>query len=229
MSKGAVTIAVGVPLAFYAPATLLGNVFVGGASAGGLAGTYEWIDTGQVSAGTVVTGTAAGALFGGLLYGTGVVATKLLAPKVGGTDSVLVYRGTNSAGPFSPIVEGGGLQAHENAGGHLLSKHVGQTEQQLMDRLVAQVNISGSSSFYNRAIAESAVSQALDVNQVALTNWLSGSTPRLRIDHIFPDNVGISVIRGATSATNVNAARIILVRDPSMPTGYKILTGFPTP
>ncbi|WP_225428125.1 putative Ig domain-containing protein [Dyella tabacisoli] len=131
--------------------------------------------------------------------------------------------------PFSPIVDGGGLQAHEDAGGHLLLKHVGQSEQDLLDRLAAEPNISGSSSFYDRAAAESAVSQTIDANQQAVTNWLSnGSSGRLRLDYSLSDPVGISVSRGATSAVDVNSARVILVRDSSMPTGYKILTGFPT-
>jgi len=51
---------------------------------------------------------------------------------------------------------------------------------------------------------------------------------RLRIDYTLPDTVGISVSRGDTSAVDVNSSKIILVRDPSMPTGYKILTGYPT-
>lgn len=130
--------------------------------------------------------------------------------------------------PFSRIVPGGGLQTHEAAGGHLILKHVGQTEQSLMTRLANDPKISGSSSYYDRAIAESAVSQALDANQSAISNWLNGSAGRLRIDYTLPDPVGISVSRGATNAIDVSSNRIILVRDPSMPTGYKILTGFPT-
>lgn len=61
-------------------------------------------------------------------------------------------------------MDGGGLAAHEAAGGHLLLKHVGQSESQLMARLAAEPRITGSSSFYDRAVAESAVSDALDAN-----------------------------------------------------------------
>lgn len=140
--------------------------------------------------------------------------------------------GANSAAavqpPFSKIVPGGGLQTHEAAGGHLILKHVGQTEQSLTTRLANEPRISGSSSYYDRGIAENAVSQALDANQTAISTWLNGSAGRLRIDHTLPNPVGISVSRGATSAIDVNSTRTILVRDPSMPTGYKILTGFPT-
>lgn len=110
----------------------------------------------------------------------------------------------------------------------MILKHVGQTEQSLMTRLANEPKISGSSSYYDRAMAENAVSQALDANQSAISTCLKGSAGRLRIDYTLPNPVGISVSRGATSAIDVNSTRTILVRDPSMPTGYKILTGFPT-
>jgi hypothetical protein len=85
-----------------------------------------------------------------------------------------------------------------------------------MTRLPNEPKISGSSSYYDRAMAENAVSQALDANQSAISTWLNGSAGRPRIDYTLPDPVGISVSRGATSAIDVNSTRTILVRDPSM-------------
>ncbi|WUR12420.1 DUF4214 domain-containing protein [[Empedobacter] haloabium] len=166
--------------------------------------------------------------------GSGSGARKNYAPAAiefdGSTQQI--GRGAHNAAaaqaPFSKIVPGGGLQTHEAAGGHLILKHVGQTEQSLVTRLANEPRIIGSSSYYDRGIAENAVSQALDANQTAISTWLNGSAGRLRIDHTLPNPVGISVSRGATSAIDVNSTRTILVRDPSMPTGYKILTGFPT-
>ncbi|WP_258196906.1 RNase A-like domain-containing protein [Pseudomonas japonica] len=128
----------------------------------------------------------------------------------------------------SPIVPGGGLAAHEAAGGHLLAKHVGQSEEQLLSRLSAEPKITGSSSFYDRTVAEKAVSQTLDMNQTEIANWLSGSANRLRLDHTLSNPVGISVARGASGAVDANSVRVILLRDSKIPTGYKILTGFPT-
>ncbi|MFG6446799.1 RNase A-like domain-containing protein [Roseateles sp. BYS180W] len=123
---------------------------------------------------------------------------------------------------------GGGLQVHENAGGHLLEKHVGKTELDLRNRLAAEPNITGSSSFYDRPAAESAVSQTLDANQIKVSDWLSGTAPRLRLDHALTGPAGISVTRGAGGAVDASSVRVILVRDPRMPTGYRTLTGFPT-
>ena len=120
------------------------------------------------------------------------------------------------------------MAAHEAAGGHLLLKHVGQTESQLMNRLAAEPKITGSSSFYDRATAEGAVSNLLDAKHAEIGQWLSGSTNRLRLDHTFSEPVGISVSRGASGAIDVSSSRVILVRDPSFSTGYRILTGYPT-
>lgn len=55
--------------------------------------------------------------------------------------------GTKPLGPFSRLVDGGGLKAHELAGGHLLDRHVEKSAQQLLDRLAADSRITGSSSF----------------------------------------------------------------------------------
>ncbi|WP_371241908.1 hypothetical protein [Pantoea sp. KPR_PJ] len=40
-----------------------------------------------------------------------------------------------AAGQHSTIVSGGGLAAHEKAGGHLIERHVGKTEAELFDRV----------------------------------------------------------------------------------------------
>jgi hypothetical protein len=130
--------------------------------------------------------------------------------------------------PYSELVPSGGLAAHEAAGGHLLLKHVGQTEQQLLDRLVNEPNITGSSSFYDRATAESAISKALDARQGDVGTWLATSKPQMKLEYALQSPVGISVDRGMTSAVDRSGLRLILRRDPAMPAGYRIHTGFPT-
>ncbi len=130
--------------------------------------------------------------------------------------------------PFSPLAEGGGLAAHEAAGGHLLLKHVGQSESQLMQRLASEPTITGSSSFYDRATAESAISDTLAVRQPEISAWLASSKPQFKVEYSLPKDVGITVTRGASSAVDTSNLRLILRRDPTMPSGYRIHTGFPT-
>ncbi len=120
------------------------------------------------------------------------------------------------------------LQTSENAGGHLLDKHVGKTEQQLKDRLQREPRISGSSSFYDQDVAEKTTHQALSTHQQQIDNWLKSGNNRYVLDYKASQPVGISVQRGQNQASTVNSARFILQKDRSMPNGYKILTGYPT-
>jgi len=117
--------------------------------------------------------------------------------------------------------------SHELAGGHLLLKHVGQTERQLLDRLAAEPHITGSSSFYNRPTAEAAVSAALDARRSDIGAWLATSKPQMKLEYTLQNPVGISIGQGMSSAADASGLRLILRRDPTMHTGYRIHTGFP--
>jgi filamentous hemagglutinin len=135
----------------------------------------------------------------------------------------------NTVGGSTRIVPGGGLQAHEAAGGHLIQRHVGQTDADLIARLNAQPNITAASSFPNRATAENAVSSALDANTARINDFLNGSSNRLVLNHDTGSVVGSVVQRGSTTPVSSTNVRVVLQRDASMPTGYRIVTGFPTP
>jgi filamentous hemagglutinin len=133
----------------------------------------------------------------------------------------------NGVGASSPLVPGGGLAAHEAAGGHTIARHIGQTDADLAARLAAEPGISGASSFTNRAVAESALSDTLAAKQADITAWLSGTNPRLTLNNTLPDSVGRSLARGAAGPVDASGVRVVLQRDTSLPTGYRIVTGFP--
>jgi filamentous hemagglutinin len=128
------------------------------------------------------------------------------------------------AGTFSRIVPGGGLAAHEVAGGHLLARHVGQTQAQLAQRLATQPGISAASTFATRAEAEAAVSAVLDANAAQVSSWVaSGANGRLVLEGAFQGGSVLS--RSAASAVQGNAARVVL--QGTQGGNYRILTGFP--
>ncbi|GAA3105046.1 hypothetical protein GCM10010520_57410 [Rhizobium viscosum] len=129
----------------------------------------------------------------------------------------------------SPIVPGGGLQAHEAAGGHLISRHVGKLDADLSARLSSQPNVTAASSFPDCATAERAVSSALDANTPNISQFLSGSNNRLIINHNVGSPVGNVLTRGSATSVPSSNVRVVIQRDPTMPTGYKIITGFPVP
>ena len=125
-------------------------------------------------------------------------------------------------------VPGGGLQAHEDVGGHLIERHVGRSEQWLLDR-VNRENISAASSFVDLPAAEHFVSQTLAEHGARIDAWLDGQGGnRLVVDATFDASTGISVSRGDTSAVDVFSVRLVLERSSQLDIGYRIVTGYPT-
>ena len=57
------------------------------------------------------------------------------------------------------------LNQDEAAGGHILRKHVGRTDEELLERLDRERNISGASTYTDRATAERALGAAIAQNQ----------------------------------------------------------------
>lgn len=128
----------------------------------------------------------------------------------------------------APAVPGGGLQAHEDAGGHLIERHVGKSEQWLIDR-VNRDNVSAASSFLDLPAAECLVSETIAGHQDRIDVWLGGQGGnRLVIDSRFDARTGISVARGDTEAAEVFSVRLVLERSGQLDVGYRIVTGYPS-
>jgi RHS repeat-associated protein len=171
----------------------------------------------------------------GLISG-GAALTRAAAGAVvrKGIASIAVRRSAGAAArhfaaPSTRLVPGGGLAAHEAAGGHLLARHVGQTEAQLFQRLAAEPQIATASSFFDRPTAESVISIMVQENEARIAEWLAGNGKQLILTRSYSIHVGINVARGASAATYASSARVILRRSTSMPLGYRIHTGFPEP
>lgn len=110
-------------------------------------------------------------------------------------------------GAFSPIVEGGGLAAHELAGGHLLARHVG-LEAAALDARIADEGLSMASSFGSRAEAEAAGSAVMRQNAGNISSWLqAGGKGKLAIDGAFSGG-SVRVLGGYDAAAT--GARFVL-------------------
>jgi len=82
-----------------------------------------------------------------------------------------------AAGASSPIVEGGGLAAHEAAGGHVIARHVGLEAAALDAR-----QLPVASTFLSRAEAEAAAAAALSQNSGQVAAWLqAGAVGNLKL------------------------------------------------
>jgi hypothetical protein len=128
-----------------------------------------------------------------------------------------------NVGTVSRFLPGGSLTVSEQAGGHVLARHVGQTEEQLAARLSAQAEITTASTFTTRAQAESAISSALEANATKITEWTSkGASGRLTVDAAYSG--GNVLTRGASTSTQGTGVRVILQglldQKRNYPTGY---------
>src|SRR3546814_53303 len=136
-------------------------------------------------------------------------------------------------GPVDPptdtgAVPGGGLDAHADAGSHLLERHVGRTDQPLLDRL-HRANSRASATFRDLPPAAPFLSGTISENQDRVDAWLDGKGGnRLVLDAHFDASTGISIQRGETQAEDVFSVKLVLQRSDALGIGYRIVTGYPT-
>jgi hypothetical protein len=146
-------------------------------------------------------------------------------PPNGGTGAAPTTRGLDSGpGVATPSRD---LSQDEAAGGHILRKHVGQTEQQLRERLERERNITGASTYTDRSTAEHVVGAAIAESQVQIQRWLdrSGRHPNLVLDYESPDPIGRTMNRGENHSRPCTHALIVLKY--GGPSRYYVLTSYP--
>ncbi|WP_202948111.1 RNase A-like domain-containing protein, partial [Caulobacter sp. AP07] len=122
------------------------------------------------------------------------------------------------------------LFVHELGGGHTIRRHVGKSPRFLRRRL-ANGRISAASSFTSVAQATKIVNAVLSnpAFAVDIASTVSGENPGPGVmDGVFGSDIGtVSLAGGGDISTN--AARVVIVRDPSMPEGFLVVTAFPIP
>ena len=119
------------------------------------------------------------------------------------------------------------LSQDEAAGGHILRKHVGRTDDELIERLNRERNISGASTYTDRATAERTVGEAIAQSQERIDGWLnrSGGHPNLVLDYDSDQPIGRTINRGERQSRACSHALVVLKYNP--PSGYYVLTSYP--
>ena len=118
------------------------------------------------------------------------------------------------------------LSQDEAAGGHVLRKHVGRTDDQLRERLAEERHISGASTYTDRSTAEHAIGAAIAASQDRIRRWLerSGNRPNLVLDYDSGQPVGRTINRGDSQSRACSHAVVVLkYAAPS----YYVLTSYP--
>ena len=118
------------------------------------------------------------------------------------------------------------LNQDEAAGGHVLRKHVGRTDDQLRERLEHERNISGASTYTDRATAEHAIGSAIAVSQDRIQRWLnrSGGRPNLVLDYDSQQPIGRTINRGDSQSRPCSHAVVVLKY---VAPSYYVLTSYP--
>lgn len=120
----------------------------------------------------------------------------------------------------------GWLRPHDAPPGHVLTKHVGKSKDELAERC-RSTGIEKASTFASEEAAEKLISSVLDQNRDRIAAWLrEGSTDKLPLEATFGRATGVTVDRsGAVSAPM--GVRVVLIPSAKMRDGWQILTAFP--
>jgi hypothetical protein len=139
---------------------------------------------------------------------------------LGGT----AVRGARAAENVTHLVPGGGLLAHEGLdGGHTLAKHVGKTETFLRNRLATEPHIAAASTFYDREVAEDALSDILKTHDTRIQRWLAGPKAKLVISAPSSRACGV-VLAPGSDLIESSVIRVVLLRSDALGLGYRIDT-----
>ncbi|WP_374382881.1 RNase A-like domain-containing protein [Dongia sp.] len=119
------------------------------------------------------------------------------------------------------------IKGNEGSDGHVIERHIGKTDQELMQRMQSDRRINKSSSFPDEATAERVIHDGLQQNRQKVLDWLRDPEGRdkLSIMYTGSEPIGGTVFRrGHVSAQK--SAVIILMRDKAG--GFHYHTAYPS-
>lgn len=120
----------------------------------------------------------------------------------------------------------GWLKAHEKPPGHTIGQHVGKSQDDLRQRVLAEGR-RRASSFDDVASAERLLNDALARHSDEIYKWSkSGSAEKLVLDVEMGRATGTTVLVDG-SIVRATAIRIVLIPKPGTRNGWQLLTAFP--
>ncbi|MFJ6717558.1 RNase A-like domain-containing protein [Streptomyces sp. NPDC091259] len=118
-------------------------------------------------------------------------------------------------------------------GSHTIERHVEMTTRDLRTRLRSNPRMDAASRYIDEAQAQRFTDAAMLRNQQKIGEWLAGPKgSKMNFTEEFDEATGMSLTREnfkrGTAAQWVNKVQVVLKRDPSAASGYRILTSYPT-
>ena len=119
------------------------------------------------------------------------------------------------------------LKQDEALGGHTLQRHVGQSDDELRERLRAQPEIAAASTYTDEKTADRVVSAALSQNSERVESWRSrpGRKPNLVLHYRGAEPIGRSLRQGESLVADCYNAIVVLKADG--PGDFHVLTTYP--
>jgi len=119
------------------------------------------------------------------------------------------------------------LSQDEQAGGHILRKHVGLSEADLRERLAREPEITGASTYTDRRTAEHVVGAAIAQSQDRIGSWLRrpGGHRNLVLDYDADEPIGRTMNRGEIHSQPCSHGLVVLKY--AGPGDYYVLTSYP--
>lgn len=122
------------------------------------------------------------------------------------------------------------LQQQENAGGHTIARHVGRTDQQLVERLINSPRISAASTYPDLATATTNIQAALTANATNLNSWASEVAvgEKRAVNYQAGAVIGRVASRPASLSNMANSDRLRAVMKKTANGGCLLLTSYPS-
>ncbi|WP_181312565.1 RNase A-like domain-containing protein [Nocardioides campestrisoli] len=130
---------------------------------------------------------------------------------------------------FASLGERGWLRSHDAEGGHTLEKHVGKTNEYLMERH-KKTDIPFSSTYTDEQTAERVIAEGIEHRADDVRRWLSDPTRKGGLEFDYPTSQDVGRCLDPDGRIHApSQVRIVLRKDPHMPEGFRLLTSFPKP
>ncbi|TWB34318.1 RNase A-like domain-containing protein [Nitrospirillum pindoramense] len=120
------------------------------------------------------------------------------------------------------------VAVEDDAGGHIIERHVRRDEIYLKRRLAEKPRMQAASTFTTRTDAEKFISQAMQANAQQIQQWAASSGRTLTLKYSAGQSIGWVLPRATMTMQRTSEMVVVLRRATSGNRVYFVLTAYPT-